>query len=59
MDPTVVALFSTQATQVKLQHCELDNQFGCESKARVAVGEIFKRVVAVIDESSDQSSDTE
>ena len=59
MDQATIALLSTQATQAKLQHCELDYQFGCESKSCVAAGDILEKLVAVIEKSSDQSSAAE
>ena len=53
MDQAAIAVLSTQATQAKLQHSELDYQLGCESESRVAAGDIFERLVAAIEKSSD------
>ena len=53
MDQTATAVLSTQATQAKLQHRELDYQLGCESESRVAAGEFLEGLVAVIEKSSD------
>ncbi len=42
MDQATVALLSTQATQAKLQYCELDYPFGRESKSCVAAGDTLE-----------------